>query len=109
MEFVIDERADGGDRIVAARGELDLHTAPQLASALTPAIDAGDRVIVDLTGVTFIDSSGVGVLVTALERARPTGTTLVVVAPHPRVRKVFEITGLDGLLPVHDSLDDARG
>ena len=109
MEFVVDERLEGDDRIVAASGELDLHTAPRLAEALAPHVDAGASVIADLTAVTFLDSSGVAVLVNALARARETGAVLAVVAPQPRVRRVLQITGLDGMLPVHDSLAAARG
>lgn len=108
MEFVVDERLEGDDRIVAAQGELDLHTAPRLAAALAPHVDAGEWVIADLTAVTFMDSSGVAVLVNALAAARGTGAELVVVAPEPRVRRVLAITGLDGMLPVHDSLAAAR-
>ena len=107
MEFVIDERLEGDDRIVAAQGELDLHTAPRLAAALAPHVDAGEWVIADLTAVTFMDSSGVAVFVNALARARETGAGLAIVAPEPRVRRVLAITGLDGMLPVHDSLADA--
>ena len=107
MEFVVDERLEGDDRIVAAQGELDLHTAPRLAAALAPHVDAGEWVIADLTAVTFMDSSGVAVFVNALARARETGAGLAIVAPEPRVRRVLAITGLDGMLPVHDSLADA--
>lgn len=108
MEFVIDEFSDGGDRILAAQGELDLHTAPQFSGALLAIVEPDASVIADLTAVTFIDSTGAAVFVHALERAREVGATLAVVAPHPRVRKVFQITGLDALLPVHDSLASAR-
>ena len=108
VEFVVDERLEGDDRIVAARGELDLHTAPRLAEALAPHMDAGAAVIADLTAVTFMDSSGLAVFVDALARARETGATLRVVAPEPRVRRVFEITGLDAMVPVHESLASAR-
>jgi anti-anti-sigma factor len=109
VEFVVDERLEGDDRIVVARGELDLHTAPRLAEALAPHMDAGVPVIADLTAVTFMDSSGVAVFVNALARARETGASIRVVAPEPRVRRVLQITGLDAMLPVHDSLAAARG
>ena len=108
VEFVVDEHLEGDDRIVAAQGELDLHTAPRLAEALAPHIDAGAAVIADLTAVTFMDSSGVAVFVNALARARDTGASISLVAPEPRVRRVLQITGLDGMLPVHDSLAAAR-
>ena len=108
VEFVVDERLEGDDRIVSAQGELDLHTAPRLAEALAPQVDAGGYVIADLTAVTFMDSSGVAVFVNALARAREAGAELAIAGPQPRVRRVLEITGLDGMLPVHDSLAAAR-
>ena len=109
MEFVIDERLEGDDRIVAAQGELDLHTAPRLAAALAPHVDAGEWVIADLTAVTFMDSSGIAVVVHALASARASGAQLALVGPQPRVRKVLAITGVDGMLPVHDTLAAALG
>ena len=107
--FAVETTPSPGGAVVTATGELDLHTAPRLAEALAPHVDAGDTVIADLTAVTFMDSSGVAVFVQALVRARDTGARLALVAPQSRVRRVLAITGLDGMLPVHDSLDAARG
>ncbi|CAB4836135.1 unannotated protein [freshwater metagenome] len=74
---------------------------------LSPAIAAGQPVIVDLTDVTFMDSSGLSVFVTALKRAREAGTTLVLVVSEPRVMRVFSITGIDTLIDIHATLDSA--
>jgi len=69
---------------------------------------AGDRLVVlDLTGLEFIDSTGLGVVVAVLKRARTLGADLRLVISRERVRAPFRITGVDGLLPVHDDLASA--
>ena len=81
---------------VVAWGELDVSTVPRLQSAIDSALEShGSRPVeVDLGGVTFIDSSGLGVLVAGLKQAQELGGTLVVRGLQPAPRKVFEITGL---------------
>lgn len=94
--------------IVDVEGELELHNTPRLRTQLHAVCDTEQpRVVVDLSGVTFIDSSGIGVLVGALKRAREHGGTLVLVCPQPRVRRVFEITGLLKAMQLFESLDEA--
>ena len=91
-----------GATVVEVAGELDLHSAPQLRAELARAIESGapPRVVVDLGGVTFLDSTGVGVLVGALKRAREADGTLHFCNAQARVNRVFEITGLLGALPL---------
>ena len=98
-----------GATVVEVAGELDLHSAPQLRAELTRAIEssAPPRVIVDLSGVTFLDSTGVGVLVGALKRAREADGKLHFCNPQPRVCRVFEITGLVGVLPLFSTREAA--
>lgn len=97
--------AAGGCAVVTVVGELDLHTAPRLREALLPlAEEAGASVVVDLTEVPFLDSSGLTVFVVALKRLREQGGSLRLVAPSPRVVKVFAITGLDAAIPIHADL-----
>jgi anti-sigma B factor antagonist len=81
--------------LVVATGEVDVYTAPQLRAALLEAI-ASSRpgVVVDLRQVTFIDSSGLGVLVGGLKRAKTSGQWLRVVSPDSRILRLFDITGL---------------
>lgn len=92
--------------VVELGGEIDLHSAPQLRAALLKlGEEAAPRVVVDLGEVTFIDSTGIGVLVGALKRARETGGDLHFCGIQSRVRRVFEITGLIRVLPLFDSCD----
>ena len=81
---------------VLCHGEIDVATVPELDRVLRGLIDrtAGQTVRVDMAGVTFIDSSGLGVLVSALKRAREQQGTIVVEHLDGAPRKVFEITGL---------------
>lgn len=95
--------------LVEVAGELDLHCAPQLRAELSRVIEANvpPKIVVDLAGVTFLDSTGVGVLVGALKRARAAGGSLHFCNPQPRVCRVFEITGLIGPLPLFATRDEA--
>lgn len=99
-----------GRVVVAVAGEIDAHTAPEVRAALDEALaaSAGEtRIVADLTGVTFMDSTGLGVFVTTLKHVREKEGSLDVVVTSPRVLKVFTITGLDVLIPVHETLDGA--
>jgi anti-sigma B factor antagonist len=94
--------------IVAVAGELDVESAPQLDDHLTAAI-AGEptRLVVDLSGVDFLDSTGLGVLIKAYARQRDRGAGFAVVASADRITKVFRITGMDASLSVHRDLESA--
>ena len=99
----------GVEYVVGLSGEIDLHTAPALKAELARLIELGAmRVVVDLTSTTFIDSSTLGVLLGALKRLRPEGGELVLVCTDPNIRKIFEITLLDRVFPLVDSVDAAR-
>jgi anti-sigma B factor antagonist len=98
--------ADGGP-VVGARGELDLHTAPDLERALGAVVDGAARLIVDLSAATFIDSTTLHVLLVQARRTEAAGGELVVVAADPNVRRVFEITGFDRLFSVVPALEAA--
>ena len=108
MEFAVQARGEGKLRIVAAQGELDLHEAPAFAAVLLPEVQAGAQVIVDLSGLSFIDSSGLAVIVMASTQARDIGARVELVASTERVLKVLRITGLDTLLPLHNSLESVQ-
>jgi anti-sigma B factor antagonist len=107
--FGLTERALGGDaHLIAVRGELDLTNSPQLMERLDEAIDDGKgRIVVDMSGVSFLDSSTINALFTALARMHRRGGRLALVCPDPLITRVFRITGLDRLLPPHAALADA--
>lgn len=80
-------------RVVALRGELDASTTQELAEHLIGP--PGSLVVVDLSALTFIDSSGLGAIHAARRRVMEDGGNLVVCRPTPAVLRVLEITGLD--------------
>jgi anti-sigma B factor antagonist len=90
-----------GARIVAADGEIDLETAPDLARALESAREHAARVVVDLQAVSFMDSTGVSLLLTSAEQARRAEVELVI-EPSPIVRRVLRLTGVERVLPLAD-------
>jgi anti-anti-sigma factor len=99
---------ENGVAVVRLQGEADLHTAPILREALNEAIvTAPGAIVVDLTGVTFIDSMMLGVLLSATKRARPQGTEFKIVVDDPHVRRVFELTLLDHVMKLYPSVDVA--
>ena len=97
-----------GVAVLAVFGEVDVATAPQLRQMLVETASAGhQRVVVDLTQVEFLDSTGLGVLVSGLKRFRTFGGDLTVAGAQARVRKVFDITGLTNVFGLHETVDDA--
>ena len=98
----------GSDRyLITVSGEVDLATSPDLDVAIIAAIDSGaTSVVIDLTDVSFMDSSGLGVIVRALKRCREAENDLDLVITNERVLKVFGITGLDQVIPIHASIED---
>ena len=92
-----DVSVEPGDPVTTVRviGELDIYTAPKLLDHLRPMMEGSGRTVaVDLGGVRFIDSSGLGALVNALKQLRETGGDLLLRSPTPSTYKLFEITGL---------------
>ena len=98
----------GSDRfVITVSGEVDLASSPELDTAIIAAIESGaTSVVIDLTDVSFMDSSGLGVIVRGLKRCREADKDLDLVITNERVLKVFGITGLDQVIPIHDSIED---
>jgi anti-sigma B factor antagonist len=97
-----------GHAVVALDGDLDLADVPGVASHLTAAAAAcGPSVIVDMTGLEFIDCCGLGMLVGVLKRTRASGGDLPLVAPRQRVRWILSLTGLLGVFSVYPSVEQA--
>jgi anti-anti-sigma factor len=94
-EFEVTVSTEDGVRVVAVSGELDLDTLAELNAALTADDGLLATTVVDLRGLTFIDSSGVSGVLAAARRARDAGGRLVCVPGSPTVKRVFELTGVD--------------
>lgn len=96
---------DGCVAVLTATGEIDIATAPVLRQALDTIPAPATTVVVDLAGVTFLDSTGLGVLIGARRKLLPTGMRMMVVNASPSVWRVFKITGLVAPLQVHAAPD----
>ncbi len=108
QDFGIEERVAGTLPVIAVTGEIDVATAPQLRECLHRVIaEGGSTIVLDLLGVTFLDSTALGVLVGALKRCHELGGDLHVVVADPRIMKIFEITGLTKVFTITDSLQAA--
>jgi anti-sigma B factor antagonist len=89
-------------------GRLNMVSAPQLKAAVAAAVQAGrTRVVVDLTAVTFLDSSGLGALIAGLKATRQAGGDLRMTGANEQVRTVLRLTNLDRVLRPHDTLEAA--
>jgi anti-sigma B factor antagonist len=104
------EQAENGVYVIALAGEVDLYTAPEFKQQLLEVIGQGaQHVVVDFTDTTFIDSTTLGVLVGGVKRLRPTGGQLSLVCSDRNITKIFEITGLNKVFPIHDTREAALG
>jgi anti-sigma B factor antagonist len=110
-ELTIDLKTeDGGETLVfGLRGSLDLATSPTVRAALTDATEKGHHdVIVDLTQLEFLDSTGLGALIGAHRRAAEHGGSFRLIVTEGPIFRLLNITGLMRILEVYHSLDDAR-
>ncbi len=99
-EMALVYRRDNADVVVEVSGELDILSAPQLHDGLAALIDGHGNlsIVIELSGLEFMDAAGLRVLVDAQNRIRSHGGEIRVARPRPNVQRVFEITGLSGFL-----------
>ena len=97
-----------GWTVVSVYGELDVATSPDLRERLIRLVSEGRvQLVLDLDGVDFLDSTGLGTVVGALKRVRTHGGDLRLVCTEARITRLFEITGLDKAVPLLPTLDAA--
>jgi anti-sigma B factor antagonist len=104
MEHSIREEA--GVVIAAFTGEVDLENSPKAREVLLDCIGRGQKVLVDLSGVEYIDSSGVASLVEAFQKAKKGGTEFALVSVNTAARRVLELARLDKVFVIHENLSD---
>lgn len=108
--FEIAESSAGGIPVLSIRGEIDVSTAPELRDRLLGVAQSGHATaVIDLREVTFLDSTALGVLVSALKRFRSTDGDLRLVIAGRSVAKVLEITGLVDVFSIFDTVEQAVG
>ena len=94
--------------VISLAGEVDLYTAPEVKQQLLDVISQGGRtVVVDFSNTTFIDSTTLGVLVGGVKRLRPHEGRLSIVCSDRNITKIFEITGLNRVFPIHATRSEA--
>jgi len=108
VEFTVEHRVEKGLTIVTISGEIDVFTSPRLRERLLDIIDDGAlHLVVDLSEVTFLDSTGLGVLVGVYHRLRAREGSMSFVGVNERVRRVFRITQLTKIFMLHRTLEEA--
>jgi anti-sigma B factor antagonist len=108
MELGLDVQKVGSYSVVDVKGEIDVYTAPKLREKLIELVSEGSYdVVVNLEGVDFLDSTGLGVLVGALKRVKAHDGSLSIVCTQDKILKIFKITGLTKVFPIHPSVDAA--
>jgi len=110
VELKVTTRSQGDHTVVSVLGEIDLYTAPRLQSELMNALGASPaRLIVDMSGVDFCDSTGINVLLAAHRHAREHGGELQLAGPGSATRKVLQVTGLESVFTVLDDPAQVTG
>ena len=103
VELNVSSRFQGDHVIVTTAGEIDLYTAPKLQSDLAAIVDdaaPAARIVIDMSGVEFCDSTGMNVLLSCLRQVRERGGELELAAPRTAVLKILAVTGLDSVFTI---------
>ena len=108
MDLSLSSHTDGDKTVVVVGGEIDVYTAPKLRERIVDLVEGGSyNLVIDMERVEFLDSTGLGVLVGGLKRVRAHDGSLRLVCTQDRILKIFRITGLTKVFPIHDSVADA--
>ena len=107
LNFDVQSRTEGRSTLVSIKGDFDLQVAARVAEEISNA-EAGqpDLLILDLSGLSFMDSAGMGVVAAAHARAAEVGRRFVVVRPPFNVRRAFELSNFDALLEIVEDVED---
>jgi anti-sigma B factor antagonist len=101
-------QVDNGATVVAPTGRLDVAGAPALKDAISEALKNGQaKVVIDMEGVSFVDSTGLGSVIAALKQIRSSQGDLRLAAPNQQVRVVLELTTLDRVFPYYSTVEEA--
>jgi anti-sigma B factor antagonist len=110
IDIKVEARKSGDWAVVDVEGEVDVFTAPKLREQIIALLTGGStRIVVNLEKVGFMDSTGLGVLVGGLKRVKEKEGTLALAGAHGTVLRVLNVTGLNSVFPLHDTVDQAVG
>ncbi len=106
FEVSIDEHAEAYS-IITVRGEVDLHTAPKVEYAIGRAARSNGAVVLDMSGVAFMDSTALSALVRSKDSLQEQGTSLRLAAPSQAVERIFSVTGFQDYFEIFPSREAA--
>lgn len=108
MDLTLATHEAGAATVLEVAGEVDVYTAPRMREEIVDLVTEGRyHLIIDMEGVEFLDSTGLGVLVGGLKRVRAHEGTLQVVCSREQILKIFRITGLTKVFDIHGSVPEA--
>src|SRR5919197_2908904 len=109
MNLKVDTRSPReGVAVIVLTGEVDVYTSPRLKQEMVDLLNRGQvHLIVDLNGVEYLDSTGLGVLIGGLKRAREREGDLRLICENMRILRIFEITGLTKIFDIYRSEEEA--
>jgi anti-sigma B factor antagonist len=96
----VEESEEGGVRLLGLSGELDVETEPALRRPLLEAVSASDQVVLDLNGLTFMDSHGMRLMLTAVRESGRRAGRFVIACSNPTILRLFTLTGMDRTLEI---------
>ncbi|HUU75635.1 MAG TPA: STAS domain-containing protein [Methanoregulaceae archaeon] len=104
----IDERESGNVTVVSLMGRMDASSSPEAEAGMSRLISSGSRrVVVDMSGLDYISSAGLRVMLASLKKLRNDGGQLVLVGLKPEIRKIFEIAGFHRIFTIYPTADQA--
>jgi anti-sigma B factor antagonist len=109
MDIKIETRELAKDtHAVEVQGEIDVYTSPKVKEIVTELIDKGNNhLVINLEGVRYIDSTGLGVLIGALKKVREKEGSINLVCNNPQIKKIFNITGLVKIFGIYKNEEEA--
>jgi len=98
------KETQSGVPVIVLEGEVDVYTAPQLKLQMIALLEKdAKKVVINLEKVDYLDSTALGVMIGGLKRMREKGGNISLVCPSPRIRRIFEITGLDRIFDIRNT------
>jgi anti-sigma B factor antagonist len=102
-------RTQGETAVIRFEGDVDLEHSPVARRVLLDCVEAGRHVVVDMSAVSYIDSSGIASLIEGLQGARRRGTRFALAAVSPAALRVFQLARLDKIFTIHPTVADGTG
>lgn len=110
MDIKVNTRALSKAYAVEVQGEIDVYTSPRVKETINELIDSGHfNMVINLEGVRYIDSTGLGVLIGALKKVREKNGKIVLICTNPQIKKIFNITGLIKIFDIYKDEEEALG